>query len=332
MSEFSDEDEYIRRRKRIDLLKKIIVRTILALIIIPTVSCIILIFMNRHLSHRVDDLTEKLNYSIENGGGVYSQTEDSLDDTEAVSPTENSLEEGTISTSDDLDSQEPRYIEWEISDEELFTGYRKVYLTFDDGPGSNTSEILDILKEYNVKATFFVVRNDESDYEDLYQRIVDEGHSLGMHSTSHDYSEIYASVDSFVKDTKELQNFLYQVTGVESKLYRFPGGSTNRVSETDMELLYDELEKEGIIYFDWNVSSEDASSVSLSKDEIVENVTSNIEDLNEAIVLFHDSESKTSTVEALPEIIEYIQSLDKTVILPITDETRPVRHLSSEDD
>ena len=330
MSDFSDEDEYIRRRKRIDLLKKIIVRTILALIIIPTVSCIILIFLNRHLSHRVDDLREKLNYSIENGG-IHSQAEDSLD-TETVLPTENSSEEGTISTPDDLDSQEPLYIEWEISDEELFTGYRKVYLTFDDGPGLNTSEILDILKEYNVKATFFVVRNDESDYEELYQRIVDEGHSLGMHSTSHDYSEIYASVDSFVKDTEELQDFLYQVTGVESKLYRFPGGSTNRVSKTDMNLLYDELEKEGIIYFDWNVSSEDASSASLSKDEIVENVTSSLEDLDEAIVLFHDSESKTSTVEALPEIIEYIQSLDKTVILPITDETRPVRHLSSEDD
>ena len=319
MSEVSDEDEYSRRRKRIDRLKKIIVRTILALIIIPTVTCIILIFRNRLLSHKVEELKEKLNYSIENPG-------------ESISKAEPSAEPGEVSVEEDSDSTEPLYVEWEISDEELFDGYRKVYLTFDDGPSANTSEILDILKEYNVKATFFVVRHDGLNYEELYQRIVDEGHSLGMHSSSHVYSEVYASVDSFREDTKELQDFLYMVTGVESNIYRFPGGSTNRVSQTDMKLLADELEKEGIIYFDWNVSSGDASSVPLTKEEIVENATSGLEDLDEAVILFHDLGSKTSTVEALPEIIEYIESLDKTVILPITDETRPVRHLSSEDE
>ncbi len=319
MSEVSDEDEYSRRRKRIDRLKKIIVRTILALIIIPTVTCIILIFRNRLLSHKVEELKEKLNYSIENPG-------------ESISKAEPSAEPGEVSVEEDSDSSEPLYVEWEISDEELFDGYRKVYLTFDDGPSANTSEILDILKEYNVKATFFVVRHDGLNYEELYQRIVDEGHSLGMHSSSHVYSEVYASVDSFREDTKELQDFLYMVTGVESNIYRFPGGSTNRVSQTDMKLLADELEKEGIIYFDWNVSSGDASSVPLTKEEIVENATSGLEDLDEAVILFHDLGSKTSTVEALPEIIEYIESLDKTVILPITDETRPVRHLSSEDE
>ncbi len=319
MSEVSDEDEYSRRRKRIDRLKKIIVRTILALIIIPTVTCIILIFRNRLLSHKVDELKEKLNYSIENPG-------------ESISKAEPSTEPGEVLAEEDSDSSEPLYVEWEISDEELFDGYRKVYLTFDDGPSANTSDILDILKEYNVKATFFVVRHDGLNYEELYQRIVDEGHSLGMHSSSHVYSEVYASVDAFANDTKELRDFLYMVTGVESNIYRFPGGSTNRVSQTDMKLLADELEKEGIIYFDWNVSSGDASSVPLSKEEIVENVTSELENLDEAVILFHDLGSKTSTVEALPEIIEYIESLDKTVILPITDETRPVRHLSSEDE
>jgi peptidoglycan-N-acetylglucosamine deacetylase len=319
MSEVSDEDEYSRRRKRIDRLKKIIVRTILALIIIPTVTCIILIFRNRLLSHKVDELREKLNYSIENPG-------------ESISKAEPSTESGEVLAEEDSDSLEPLYVEWEISDEELFDGYRKVYLTFDDGPSANTSEILDILKEYNVKATFFVVRHDGLNYEELYQRIVDEGHSLGMHSSSHVYSEVYASVDAFANDTKELRDFLYMVTGVESNIYRFPGGSTNRVSQTDMKLLADELEKEGIIYFDWNVSSGDASSVPLTKEEIVENATSGLEDLDEAVILFHDLGSKTSTVEALPEIIEYIESLDKTVILPITDETRPVRHLSSEDE
>lgn len=100
---------------------------------------------------------------------------------------------------------------------------RKVYLTFDDGPSSNTARILDILAEYDVKATFFVVGKEEEKYQELYKRIVDEGHTLGMHSYSHKYDEIYQSVDSFAQDMSKLQEFLYETTGVWCKILQISG-------------------------------------------------------------------------------------------------------------
>ena len=217
-----------------------------------------------------------------------------------------------------------------LSEEELYDGYRKVYLTFDDGPSSNTDEILDILSEYNVKATFFVIYKEGQENEELYRRITDEGHTLGMHSCNHVYSNLYQSKEAFLEDTYKLRNFLYMVTGVETWVYRFPGGSSNKVSHLDMHTFTKALKEEGMVYFDWNVSARDASSPILSKAAIVRNATAGLSELNEAVILFHDTGSKVTTVEALPEIIEYIRSMDNTVILPITKETNPIQHISVE--
>lgn len=217
-----------------------------------------------------------------------------------------------------------------LSEEELYDGYRKVYLTFDDGPSSNTDEILDILSEYNVKATFFVIYKEGQENEELYRRITDEGHTLGMHSCNHVYSNLYQSKETFLEDTYKLRNFLYMVTGVETWVYRFPGGSSNKVSHLDMHTFTKALKEEGMVYFDWNVSARDASSPILSKAAIVRNATAGLSELNEAVILFHDTGSKVTTVEALPEIIEYIRSMDNTVILPITKETNPIQHISVE--
>ncbi len=217
-----------------------------------------------------------------------------------------------------------------LGNEELYDGYRKVYLTFDDGPSVNTSAILDILDRYGVKATFFVIRREGASYEKLYRRIVDEGHTLGMHSTSHKYSEVYAGEEAFIEDTKFLRDFLYMVTGTESNFYRFPGGSSNRVSTVPMETYCKLLHENGIEYYDWNVSARDAVNPIPDADTVYWNVRSGLSDHDEAIILFHDMASKGSTVQALPRIIEYIQSLDNTVILPITDTTEPIQHLITE--
>ncbi len=123
---------------------------------------------------------------------------------------------------------------------------RKVYLTFDDGPSSNTSRILDILADYNVKATFFVVGKEEEEYQALYKRIVEEGHTLAMHSYSHRYNEIYQSVESYSADLSKLQEFLYDITGVWCRYCRFPGGSSNTVSQVDMHELILYLDEQDI--------------------------------------------------------------------------------------
>lgn len=209
-------------------------------------------------------------------------------------------------------------------------GERKVYLTFDDGPSSNTGEILDILAEYDVKATFFVVGKEEERYQPLYKRIVEEGHTLAMHSYSHKYSEIYQSRESFVEDLTKLQEFLYDTTGVWCRYCRFPGGSSNTVSSVDMHDLIDYLEEQDMSYFDWNVSSGDASSAYISPEAIVRNSTAKLQSFDEAIILLHDAADKDSTVEALPGLIERIQAMEDTKILPITDETEAIHHISND--
>ncbi|MBO6015369.1 MAG: polysaccharide deacetylase, partial [Lachnospiraceae bacterium] len=205
----------------------------------------------------------------------------------------------------------------------------RVYLTFDDGPSANTEAILDILDRYQVKATFFVVGKSE-DYTPLYQRIVRDGHTLGMHSYSHRYSEIYAGVEPFLEDVHRLSDMLFERTGVRSTIYRFPGGSSNTVSSVDMTELISALEKEGISYYDWNVSGYDADGKTSSVSDIVSNVTENIAGKENAIVLLHDANDKTTTVEALPIIIEKLQSMEHVSILPITEDTVKIQHISIE--
>jgi len=217
----------------------------------------------------------------------------------------------------------------ETADKEGESG-RKVYLTFDDGPSGNTGEILDILAAYDVKATFFVVGKPEEKYQSLYKRIVEEGHTLAMHSYSHKYNEIYQSRESYIEDLSKLQEFLYETTGVWCRYCRFPGGSSNTVSRVDMHELIAYLEEQDMTYFDWNVSSGDASSAYISPETLVRNATARLAEFDEAIILLHDAVDKKSTVQALPELIEKIQAMEDTEILPITDETEPIHHISND--
>jgi len=162
-------------------------------------------------------------------------------------------------------------------------------------------------------------------YEEACRRIVEEGHTLGMHSYSHVYQEIYASREAFIWDVNILQDYLYKVTGVHPEIYRFPGGSSNRVSTVDMQELKDYLNEIGIVWYDWNISSGDATGHP-GYEQIVKNCTSDLENYGEAVILLHDAADKKTTVQALPKIIETILEMEDTVIVPITDETVPVQH------
>ena len=316
-----------KRQKRVKRLKKIIVGTFFTVTILPTLLCIYFGISRAHYKAALKEKTEELNYYMELGSEAdfFEESVPKELSVEVVTTDSKPSISREMLTGDDLKNLS-------LSDEELYEGYRKVYLTFDDGPSSNTDEILDILKEYDVKATFFVVQHEGRNFERLYQRIVEEGHSLGMHSCTHVYSDIYSDKEAFMEDTTRLRNFLYLVTGVESDIYRFPGGSTNRASSVDMHEFADALKDEGIVFFDWNVSSRDATAGGVSKSSIINNVTGEIGKHGESIVLFHDLGSKTTTVEALPAVIEYILSMEDTVMLPITRETDPIQFLSVKED
>lgn len=204
---------------------------------------------------------------------------------------------------------------------------RKVYLTFDDGPSAYTEEILNILEKYDVKATFFVTGTSASRYPEYLQKILDGGHTLGIHSYSHAYQDIYGSLEAFQADFYKIRDFIYEHTGEDIKLYRFPGGTSNTILQKDVRRqIFEWLWQEEIRYFDWNVSSGDAASIEISAEEIVQNCMEGIQKLEEdAVVLLHDSSGKQSTVEALPFIIEGINGLEDTILLPIDENTTEVQ-------
>lgn len=189
------------------------------------------------------------------------------------------------------------------------SGEKIAYLTFDDGPSSNTIKILDTLKKYDIKATFFVNGRTDDKSKKIYKRIVEEGHTIGNHTYSHDYSYIYSGKAAFMKDFNKLQNYIKDLTGVKMTVLRFPGGSNNTVSykyggKGLMKQLTADMKNKGYVYFDWNVDSTDASVAKQSKSNIVRSVLNGCKGKKEAVILMHDSAPKTTSAEALPEIIE----------------------------
>lgn len=204
----------------------------------------------------------------------------------------------------------------------------KVYLTFDNGPSENTVLILDTLAQYGIKATFFVSGDESEEAAALYQRIVDEGHTLGMHSYSNKYSVIYQSEEAFEEDYHKIQDYLEQVTGVKSQVYRFPGGSDNAISNVPMEALIHFLNKEGTTYYDWNVSAGDTASMEYTAQEIVENVTQGVVKYKTSVVLLHDGIDAETTVEAIGSLIEALQGMG-VEILPIDENTQVIQSVKA---
>lgn len=201
-----------------------------------------------------------------------------------------------------------------------------VYLTFDDGPSARTKEVLDILKRYNMKATFFVIKTN-SMYEPLMKRAVLEGHTVAIHGYSHNTQVIYASTETFFDNLLWAQNWVESVTGIKSYLMRFPGGSSNSSSKFNpgiMTALTQMVVESGFHYFDWNVSSGDGSSNTTAA-QMVTMVTKNIKLGKSSTILMHDGATHFNTVEALPKILDYLVSIDAKV-LPITMETPQVHH------
>lgn len=180
-----------------------------------------------------------------------------------------------------------------------------IYLTFDDGPGNVTSRILDILKEENVKATFFVL-NRSSELNYLLQRIVNEGHTIALHGNSHNYRTVYSSVDAYFNDLNIIRNKVLSVTGVDSKIMRFVGGSSNTASSFNpgiMTTLTQEVTTRGYKYFDWNIGSADTTNI--SSYQVYSNVIKYLGSQSTYVVLMHDYDNNYKTVNALRDIIKY---------------------------
>jgi peptidoglycan/xylan/chitin deacetylase (PgdA/CDA1 family) len=249
-----------------------------------------------------------------------------------IEPIESEGMEGQVddsmSISDILESDYSPLITYQSLNPDLYTELpllkeregKIAYLTFDDGPSARTLEILDILKEENVKATFFVV-TENSDLE-LLERIQREGHTIGVHSNSHRYLQIYSSVDDFLDDFYQAYTKIYDATSVYPQIFRFPGGSINAHNLGIYQELVSEMLRRGFLYYDWNISSQDAVS-KVSAGEIINNVTRNIRGQKQLVILLHDSRDKTETVKALPGIIKFLKEENYT-LAPIDNSVKPI--------
>lgn len=312
-------NEQRRRHNRVSRMKSAIVYILSGWVVLSMVLIVCLFVMLFQTRNQVKELVASQADSIQ---------------LEQVQETESIIEES---------SEVPLYSEYEdyepaiplasgISEEENLasaTDVHKVYLTFEDGPSENTAEILDVLKEKGVQATFFVTGQEGEEAHELYKRIVEEGHTLGMHSYANKYSTLYQSEDNFKEDITKLSAYLFGITGVEPKYYRFPGGSSNQITNVPMENLIHYLNQEGLVYYDWNVSSGDSTTNAYTTDEIVANVVNDVVKYKTSVVLMHDAKDAAISAETLSALIDELIAMDAE-ILPIDEDTSVIQSVKAD--
>lgn len=286
------------RKKRVKRIKKIIVGTAIVLLLLPTIMCLFLLVKVHSLEKQIETITKV------SDSGVVKAQEKEVKTTKA--PKKATTAEPTIKPTDD-------------------TTTKKVYLTFDDGPGSQSGKILDILKKNHVKATFFVTGKEDASSKKIYQRIVKEGHTLAMHSYSHIQDVIYDSKEAFEKDLKQINRCLYEATGVHTKFYRFPGGSSTQNTSLPIQNFIDVLKKNHYLYLDWNVISPDINNANETKEQVVTGVMQGVDAYDTAVVLMYDVADKPMTVKALPSIIKQIKAKNYE-LLPVDESMILIQH------
>lgn len=203
---------------------------------------------------------------------------------------------------------------------DLYFYPKTMYLTFDDGPSAeNTMKVLDILKEHDIKATFFLIGENVEKHPEVAKRIVEEGHTIGIHCYNHNYKNLYRSVDSYTEDFDKAWQIVYDTTGVEAKFFRFPGGSVNAYNKNIYKDIIAEMTDRGYIYYDWNASLEDATKHN-TPEKSIKNVKESTLGRQRVVLLAHDVVYNTTL--CLEEIIGMFPEYQ---MLPITEDVEPVQ-------
>lgn len=271
----------------------------------------------------------------DNAGEIQTSEESSSEESANESSSESSAQESSNESSestkpsaDESQSSESETNPSASSAEKTTSGEpnedeKVVYLTIDDGPTTGTPKILDILDEYNAKATWFVTGQymEGSALEDMLKQVHDRGHAIGVHTFSHQYKSIYKSVDAYMEDYNKMNKIIVNAIGESSDMFRFPGGSNASYNKSIRDELLSHVKSEGLVYYDWNAFTGDTDG--MSKSEMISKAVKESSYNNKTILLMHDVPGKDAVVEALPEILSQLQAkgyefraLDKEV-LPI---------------
>lgn len=306
--------------------KHIIVVFLTILVLTPTVLCVMLFARLDTLNQRVLSLEASLNeltVTLDNAaieGAVSSSKTHGDDDVsvagDAVSlSSQDSTELSYRSLYPDLRTEIPA---------QLIKKEKAIYLTFDDGPSENTIAVLDTLDKYNAKACFFVTGNGNKNprYSEIMKEITKRGHTIAIHTYSHEYKKIYSSVDAYLEDFNEIYNLIYEITGVKPTIFRFPGGSINGYNSHIYQEIIAEMTRRGFLYYDWNISAQDASKAATVQ-SITTSVLTGVDKVSRGIVLMHDSTYTASTLASLPTIIEGVIARGYT-IEPLTNDVAPI--------
>lgn len=281
--------EIVGMRKNRDL--KIVI-TIIILAIISIIVCLGIIFYNK-------------NNSLE----VASTNTISAENTEEAEQSENVNNEDSDENIVQVSEEQKEFIS---TIENIYNGEdgKRVFLTFDDGPSTEvTPKILDILKKYDIKATFFVLGSRVKANPDIVKREYEEGHYVANHGYSHKYSKIYENADSVLEEYNKTEEEIRKALGNEgysSYLFRFPGGSKGGPYEEIKKEARKELKENGIAYIDWSALTYDAEGAD-TKEEILKNLKETIKGWDNVVVLMHDAADKKITYETLEAVIEYLQ-------------------------
>lgn len=332
-------EEKLYNRKNVDNIKKLLFVLFLIMFAVPIIFCLYLMLRMNSLERKIDRLADGVSQSKNEIELPVGTTEDlaaldfgayddlgksNLDSNMNLGQTDGSASDiATDSDAEDISKEQSG------SMTKTFSNGKKVYLTFDDGPSTHTDELLRILRENDVKATFFCVYNPDQSTWPSYRHIVSEGHTLGMHSYTHVYDEIYSDLDAYKEDVTKIHDFLYEQTGYDSIYYRFPGGSSNTVSNVSMQEMIEYLGSQGIIYYDWNALSGDAVDGTLSAEVLNETVMGYVRaNEGDSIVLLHDLEDIPTTIEGLQDLITTLKT-EGYELCPIDSETIPIQHVKA---
>jgi peptidoglycan/xylan/chitin deacetylase (PgdA/CDA1 family) len=250
-----------------------------------------------------------------NSSGVSISTSGRIQSLELIALMENEMaseEHSSQTSTDDVPDYTRMYpnLYTVYSAPQEMNSERKIaYLSFDDGPSENTFKVLDILAEKDIKATFFLVGSAiKKNNEDSLERMIHEGHTIGIHTYSHRCNEIYCSVERFLDDFNTVYEQIYDITGERVHIYRFPWGSNNGYSKNIKDALMDEMERRGFTCYDWNVDTNDSVGKP-SAYSILRNIRRDIKNKDYPIILMHDSAINDLSVQMLPDVIKLLEEL-----------------------
>ena len=251
--------------------------------------------------------------SSEESSQPSSESSESQEESSSQPSSEPSSSQPEVSVADDAPDYQKKYPDLYVTDRPkmhvLDDDAKVVYLTFDDGPSDLTAPLLDVLKKYNAKATFFDCC--QSDYQEefapLMKRCVDEGHTVAVHTYSHQFKEVYQSVEAYLDDFYKMYKLIEETTGQKpANFFRFPGGSKNGYNGDVYQDIIKEMTRRGFIYYDWDGDSGDAAGGNVSGATIYANTMDAIhKGCN--IILMHNIFDKKATLEQVGKIIKTAQ-------------------------